>query len=70
MSGERYKIHEAATYLKISRWTLYKMRAAGEGPRSFRMKENGRPYYFQEDLDAFLRQRELAEKPRRVRRSG
>lgn len=54
--GERLSISEAATYLGLSKRTLYGWREADTGPRSFTVGAR-KIYYLRGDLDAYLADR-------------
>ena len=60
---------DAAAYLRISVETLYRWRAKKCAPTCRRIN-GGHPIYFREDLDAFIRQMSVVEKPRKLKRSG
>ena len=67
--SEHMTSKEAAAYLRISVETLYRWRTKKCAPTCRRIN-GGHPIYFREDLDVFIRQMSVVEKPRKLKRSG
>jgi len=63
---ERMTTRQAAEYLGISIHTLYNWRSAGKAPPARRIN-GGHPFYLRVDIDKWLRQRSVLEKPRKLR---